>query len=221
MSRNDWIGIGVNLILGGAVYLIGGTAPALVAIFIGFAILVVIRLRGDEDKPEPKISDVLHVAVKLPEQTSQDSGPEIMLSCERMFYESAERLIVQHIGGGSARNIHIGQMSNGNWTADFDPVSYLPIGEKVEVKPRFVPVSPQAIRERDTGSARMTLGYFLLTSVDDGVGPIRVTVCHEDATSRLKIETDFEATYGPRYKLPIQFVDKYFFIQKARRVRKL
>src|SRR5260370_39770837 len=135
---------------------------------------IVLWKSGQRDEDNQTRSSNNLIPKEVTPDVPQETGPEIMLRCERMFYESDESLVVQYIGDGSVRNIQLGQMNNGNWTADFDPISYISVGGEAQVKPRFTPVSPLAICERATGRTRMTLKYFLMTSIDVSVGPIQV-----------------------------------------------
>ena len=139
-------------------------------------------------------------------------APEIVLDYERNRASRIDCLIVRHIGGGSARNIEIGQMSNGHWAASFLPISYLAVGGQVEARPKFDPISRQAISDQIVGLGHMTLEFFLTTPVD--VGPILVTTRHEDGASRFTYETDFEITYRMEDGMP-------YFSQRARRIRRL
>jgi len=139
-------------------------------------------------------------------------APEIMLDFERNRAERSDCLIIQHVGGGSARNIEIKQMSNGHWTASFLPISYLAVGARIDAKPKFDPISRQAITDQAVGHGHMTLEFFLTTPLD--VGPLFVTVGHEDGASRFRYETDFEVTYRMDEGKP-------YFSQKARRAKPL
>lgn len=139
-------------------------------------------------------------------------GPEIMLAYDGSHGDRDQRLVVLHAGGGSARNIEVREITNGHWAADFAPISFLPVGGRAEAKPTFRPVSPQAIRDQAVGLGRMTLEFFLTTSLE--VGPISIMVSHEDGASRFRYETDFDATYRAEDGTP-------YFSQKARRTRRL
>lgn len=139
-------------------------------------------------------------------------GPKVMLAYDGDRGEKDQCLVVLHADDGSARNIEVGEMTNGNWTADFAPISFLPVGGRAEAKPRFRPVSPKAAVEQAVGLGRMTLEFFLMSSLD--AGPIPVTVRHEDGASRFRYETDFDVTYRAENGTP-------YFSQKARRTKRL
>jgi hypothetical protein len=137
--------------------------------------------------------------------------PEVMLDYEKNPHEKDGHLVIRHTGGGSARNVQVGQMSCGHWVADSEPISSLAVGSTEKVRTRLTAATPQAARDQMRGGY-MTLDFFLMTPLD--VGPIPVTVTHEDAASRRKYETDFAVTYREVDGRP-------YIAQKARRIMPL
>jgi len=125
--------------------------------------------------------------------------------------ETDGHLVVRDTGGGSARKIQVGRMTDGNWVADSDLIPYLAVGGTVRVTTRFTPLTPHAIQARKNG------GYMLLAVLVMGSlngTPVPVTVRHEDAASQWEYETDFEI---------ICRASDYMvsFFQKARRTKPL
>jgi hypothetical protein len=208
-----------GVVLSGLITFMFGKVAGLCVLGILLVIAVVLWGIGQRNEDDQADFSNIFARKEVASGMSHETGPEVALLTERMFYEHDDRLFVQHVGGGSARNIQVGQMNNGHWTADFDFISYLVVGGKAEVKPRFTAVSPLAIREQATGG-RMNLAFFLLTSLDPVVKPIPVTVSLDDAYSQ-GYEIDFEATYTPLHTNALHIMEQCVFEQKARRIMPL
>lgn len=208
-----------GVVLSGLITLIFGKVAGVCV--LGILLVVAIVLWGIGQRNEDDQADFFNIFARKEVAFGglHEAGPELVLLTEKMFYDHDDHLFIRHIGGGSVRNVQVGQMNNGHWTADFDFISYLVVGGKVEAKPRFTAVSPLAISEQDTGG-KMNLAFFLLTSVDPIVKPIPVTVSFDDAYSQ-GYEIDFEATYTPRHTNALHIMEQCVFEQKARRATRL
>lgn len=141
----------------------------------------------------------------------QSTGPEIVVSLHRGSGQNDDYFIIQHTGGGSIRNIQVGEVNDGNWLGKSELIPYLAVGGSAVVKTKFVPMTAEATRAQGNGGY-MLLGAFAMKSLDGTVHLVSVT--HEDAASQIRCETDFEIICSSSdYSVAM--------VQKARRVKPL
>lgn len=149
---------------------------------------------------------------KKERDSTEETGPEVVLEYEPKYGTQDGRLVVRNLGEGSARNVQLEKITAAHWAAESEPIAYLAVGTSEKLQTRLYPTTPQAKGETLAGG-KMTLDVLLMGASEMEQGCLSARVTHEDSAQQRKYETDFAITYPVNSKSP-------YFAQKGRRARK-